>query len=62
LASGESDSQVVAKWTAAQGSAPVDTVNDLLKNHATVAMTAGNVAAGLGCSLANINDGLQVSK
>ncbi|MCX6873842.1 MAG: Ig-like domain-containing protein [Verrucomicrobia bacterium] len=61
-ATGESDSQVVAKWTADQGSAPVDTVNDLLKNHATVAMAAGNVAAGLGCSLANINDGLQVSK
>ena len=62
MATGENDSQVIEKWTTDQGSAPVDMVNDLLKNHATVAMAAGNIAAGLGCSLANINDGLQVSK
>jgi hypothetical protein len=57
-ASGETDSQVVTKWTTAQGSAPVDTVNDLLKNHATASMSAGGVALG---SLANIKDGLMLS-
>ena len=59
LASDESDSEVVAKWTTDQGSAPVDTVNDLLKNHATASMSAGGLA--LGDSLSAINDGLLLS-
>jgi hypothetical protein len=56
---GESNSQVVTKWTTAQGSAPVDTVNDLLINHATASMSAGGGA--LGDSLSAINDGLMLS-
>ena len=57
-ATSDTDSQVVTKWTTAQGSAPVDTVNDLLKNHATASMSAGGVALG---TLANIKDGLMLS-
>lgn len=58
-ATGETDSQVVTKWTTAQGSAPVDTANDLLKNHATVSMSAPKL--GLGDTLAAINDGLMLT-
>ena len=57
-ASSQSNSQIVTTWTTAQGSAPVDTANDLLKNHATVSLTAGGVGLG---ALANINDGLMLS-
>ena len=56
---GESDSQVVTKWTGAQVSAPVNTASDLLMNHATVSLTAGGLA--LGDSLSAINDGLMLS-
>jgi hypothetical protein len=55
---GESNSQVVTKWTTAQGNAPVDTANDLLMNHATVTLIAGGVGLG---NLANIKDGLMLS-
>ena len=56
---GESNSQVVTKWTTAQGNAPVDTANDLLMNHATASITAPKL--GLGDSLSAINDGLMLS-
>ena len=56
--SGDTNATVVTKWTTAQGSAPVDAVNDLLKNHATASMSAGGVALG---TLAHINDGLMLS-
>ncbi len=59
-AGGDQDNaSVVDQWTTAKGSAPVDTANDLLKNHATVSMSAPKL--GLGDSLSYINDGSMLS-
>ena len=54
------NSAVVASWTAAKGSAPVDAANNLLQTHvSSVTLQSGEVTAG--GALANINDGLMVS-